>query len=238
MSRGAGRLQVLKAFAGFGPVNLLQCFSRRDETQMTANHGRDGVGQIRREVLQCAMDDATKPSRCQAALPGRFVDGHDAANFERSCQFLVRGIRGAIRLPDDLELRLGELEFAAAVILFHLAIKRDDLARLELVPKISGVEPDTLQPRPALSGGHLKDGHAAGTEQARGPHFGNYGGHFAGTQFSYAPGIQPILVAKREVVQQVVESLNVLGRQHLGELWADAFDILNGGARLQHLKGC
>ena len=113
------------------------------------------------------MDDATEPTGGQPALPGGFVDGHDAADFERSRQLLFRGVSATVvgSFSDDLELRLGELKFAAAIVLLDLAVQGDDLAGLELVPKVSGVEPDTLQSRPALPGGHLKDGHAAGTEK-------------------------------------------------------------------------
>ena len=207
---------------------------------MTTNHRRDGIGQIRREVFERGMNNATEPAGGQPALPGGFVNGHDAADFERSGQLLFRGVSATVvgRLPDDLELGLGELKFAATVVFLDLAVQGDDLAGLELVSKIGGIEPDTLQSRPALSGGHLKDGHAAGTEKTGGPNLGNHGSHFAGAQFGNAPGVQPVLVAKRQVVQQVVEGLNAFGRQQFGELWADSFNVLNGGTWLQHLKGC
>ena len=64
------------------------------------------------------------------------------------------------------------------------------------------------------------------------------GPYFAGAQFGNTLGVQPVLVAKRQVVQQVVEGLNAFCGQHLGELWTDSFNVLNGGTRLQHLKEC
>ena len=207
---------------------------------MTPNYCRDGVGQIRRKILQRGVDDAPKPSGGQTALSSGLIDGHDATDFERCHQLLFRGIGAAVfsSFSNDLELRLGELEFAAAVVLLNLAVQGDDLAGLELVPQISGVEPDTLQPRPPLPGGHLKDGHSAGTEEAGGPHFSNHGSHFSSPQFRNTPRVEPVFVAKRQVVQQVVESLNVLGRQELGKFRANALHVLNGGVRLQHLMRC
>ncbi len=234
MSRGARGLEILNTLAGIGPVNLLQCFSGGNQAEMTANHRRDEVGQVRREVFERRMDDAAEPTRGQTALASGFVYGYDAADFERSREFLFRGIRATVvgSFPDDLALGLGELKLAAAVILLDFAVQGDNLAGLEFVAKIGGVEPDTLQSRPALPGGHLKDGHAASTEETRGPNLSNHGGHFAGAQFGNAPGVQPVLVAKRQVVQQIVEGLNTFGRQQFGELWADSFNVLNGGTQL------
>ena len=166
VGRGAGRLQILNAFAGIGPVNLLQSLARRNQAQMAAHDRRDGVGQFRRKVFERGVDDAPKPARSQTALSRRLINRHDAANLKRSRQLLVRGVGGAVRFPDNLELRLGELQFAFPVVLLYLAVERNDLPGLELVLKIRSIEPDTFQPRPALPRSHLKDGHAAGAEQA------------------------------------------------------------------------
>ena len=142
------------------------------------------------------------------------------------------------RFADDFELRLGKLEFAAAVILLDLAVKSDDLSGLEFVPQIPGVEPDTFQARPALSRGHLKDGHAAGAEQPRGANFGDHGGHFTGAQLCDASWVQPVFIAKRQVMYKVIKGLNTFCGQQFSQTGADSLDVLNGGTQLQHLKGC
>src|ERR1022692_883086 len=169
---------------------------------MAAHDRGDRVWQIGREILERRVDDPTKPARSQPALSSRLINWHDTANFERSRELLFRGVGGIVRLPNNLELRLGELEFTFPVVLLHLAIERDDLPGLKLFLKIWSIEPDALQPRPALPGGHLKDGHAAGPEQSRGSHLGDYGRHLSGAEFGNAPRLQPVLVAKGQVVQQ------------------------------------
>ena len=70
------------------------------------------------------MDDPAEPAGGETALSGGFVNGHDAANFER-CRQLLLGCVGAVVIgcfADDFELRLGKLKFAASVILLDFAV--------------------------------------------------------------------------------------------------------------------
>ncbi len=76
-------LQVLKAFAGIGPVDLAQRVLRRDQAQVAAYGSRDRVCELRWKFLQNAMNDAAEPARRQAALAGGLVNGDNAADFER-----------------------------------------------------------------------------------------------------------------------------------------------------------
>ncbi len=186
------------------------------------------------------MNDAAKPARAQPALSNGFINGNDAADFERGCQLLFGGIGAAVfgSFADDFELRLSQLEFAAAVVLLDLAVKRDNLAGFEFVPEVSGVEPDALQSRAALPRGHLKNGHAAGAEKTRSPHFRNHSSHFTCAQFSNAPRVQPVLITKWQVVQQVVEGLDSLACEQFSQLRSHPLHVFNGRAQLQHLKGC
>ncbi len=164
--RGAGSLQVLKALAGIGPVDLAQGVPRRDQAQVLAHGGRYRIRELGREIFQNAVDDAPKPARGQAALAGRLVDGHDPADFERGCGFLLCAFGLVGGIAENFELRLDELQISAALLL-HLAVKGYQLSGLEAVAQIGGVEPDALQAASALAGRHLKNGHAAGAEQAR-----------------------------------------------------------------------
>src|SRR5450432_4651499 len=58
VSRGARRLQVLKALAGVGPVDLSQCVLRRDQAQVVAHGGWNRIRNLGSEILQHAVDDA------------------------------------------------------------------------------------------------------------------------------------------------------------------------------------
>ncbi len=132
--------------------------------------------------------------------------------------------------------RLDDLQLAAAIVGFHFSVQGHDLSGLELVPKIGGVEPDTLQARPPLSGCHLENGHAAGTEQSGIADLGDDGRHLSRTQFGDGARVQAVFVAEWQIMQQVVDGVDALARQHLGQAGADAFHILHGSGRIEHLK--
>src|SRR5438876_7005912 len=102
------------------------------------------------------MDNPSKPARGQSPLPCRFVNGDDAANLQRLGNL---GFRFTVAFSDDLELRLHQLQLAT--IILYTPVKRYHLAGLEFVFQVSGVEPNALQARATLAGGHLKNGHAA-----------------------------------------------------------------------------
>ena len=85
----AGGLQVRKALAGIGPVNLPQRILSRNQAHAFANHGWNWVYDFGRDILQQTVDDAAKPAWGQAALSGRLVDGDDPADFERGSGFLL-----------------------------------------------------------------------------------------------------------------------------------------------------
>ncbi len=115
MRRGARGEQVLHAFAGVGPVYFPQRLPRPDQAEVAADRGRDGIGNFRREILQRRVQDAPKPARGQAALPGGFVDGDDSPDLERVGGFLLlSSARGPIfGVAQDFKLRLHQLQFAA-----------------------------------------------------------------------------------------------------------------------------
>jgi hypothetical protein len=86
-----------------------------------------------------------------------------------------------------------------------------------------------------LADGQLENGHALRAEQAGIAHFGDHRGHFAGAQFGDRPRVQPVLVAKGQVMEQVVNRPNALGGKDLGEARADAFHELHWSGGFQHV---
>ena len=92
---GARRLQSFEALSGFGPVNFPQSLAWRNQRQSLAHGGGNGFGEVGRQIFQGGADDAAKPARGHAPLSGGLVDGHDAADFERGCGFVI-GVESAI----------------------------------------------------------------------------------------------------------------------------------------------
>ena len=234
----ARRLQILKALARIRPVNPPQRLARRNQAHAVSHDRGNWIGNFGRKILQYVVNDAAKPARRQASLPGRFVDRNDSANFQRRRSFLRSPPLFFRRVAENLELRLHQLQLATVLVFLHLAVERDHLPGLESIAQVGGIEPDALQPGPALAGSHLENGHAASAKQARGSDFGDDGRHFSRPQFGNPPRIYPVFVAERQVVQQVVDGVDALGRQHFGQARADAFDVLHGSGGLQHLKRC
>ncbi len=216
-------------------MDLAQSVLRRDQAEVAAHHGGYRVGELGRKILQHAVDDAPKPARSEATLPSRFIDRDNPADLQRggcllfSCFGLVGGV------AKNFKLGLHQLQFSTA-LLFDLAIKRDELSGLEAVSKIGAVEPDTLQPASTLPGGHLEDRHAAGAEQARGADLGDDCRHLSHAQLGNSAGVHAIFVAEGQIMKQIVDSVDALGTQHLGQARADALNVLHRGGQLEHLS--
>ena len=56
VGRRARSLQVLKAFAGIGPVHVPQRLPRRDQAHAATHDGRERVGKFRRKIFQSACE--------------------------------------------------------------------------------------------------------------------------------------------------------------------------------------
>src|SRR5580698_1612495 len=238
VSSSARGLQILQTLARLRPVHSAQRFARRDQIQTPSDYFRDGIRHIRWQILQRSVDHTTEPSRGQPPLSDGFIDRHNPADLQRGSDFLLGRIPRFLiaGFANYFELRLHDLQFAAANIGFHLSVEGDYLTGFEFIAKISSVEPDTLQPCPPLSGRHLKNGHAACAEQAGIADFSDDRRHLSRSEFGDAARVQPVFIAKREIMQQVVNGVDALARQHFGQPWADAFYILHGSGRFQHLK--
>ena len=231
--RRARRLQIFEALASLGPVHFPQRLTRRKQRQTPAHGRRNGFRQIGSQIVQSLADDSPKPARGHAALPGRLVDGHDASDFERRCRLVVRVFCAGI--AQHLKLRLNDLQFATLRILLHLPIERDQLAGLEFVLQISGIEPEAAQPGSSLPHGQLKDRHAAGAKQARVADFADDGSHFAGAQLRDPARIQPVFIAKRQIIEQIADCCNSLGGENLRQLRTNSFDVLDWRGEFEHL---
>ena len=237
--RRARRLQIGKAFPGLRPMHLPQSLTRRCQAEMCPHGRRDRIGEIGIQILQGEADNPPKPARRQLALAGGFVDGNNSSDLERCGGLLLRFIGAAlfVDVSQNFKLRLHDLQLPIAVG-FNFAVERDHLPGLKPALQISGVKPEALQSASALAHRELKNRHAARPKQAGIAHFGDDGSHFAGAQLGNRAGVQAILVAKGQIMKQVVHGLDALSGEHLGQARAYAFHILHRGRRFQHLQGC
>ncbi len=215
-------------------MNLPQRLARGNQRQPPAHHCRDSFGEVGREIVERCADDAAKPACGHASLPGRFVDGHDAPHFQRCCRLVISAVSGGI--AQHFKLRLDNLQLSAARVLLHLAIERDQLAGLELILQIGGIEPEAFQARSSLAHGELEDGHAAGAKQPRVANFADHGGHFAGTQFGNAAGIHPVFIAKGQIIQQIAHRDNALGGKNFRQPRTNPLDVLHGRGEFEHAE--
>src|SRR5581483_8912378 len=108
---------------------------------------------------------------------------------------------------------------------------------LKLIFEVSAIEPDALETGATLAGGHLKNRHATGTKQGRGAYLSDDRSHFTGTQFRDSAGIQPVFVAKRQIMKQIINCMDALACQNLRKARTNSFYVLHRGGGFQHLKG-
>ncbi len=91
------------------------------------------------------------------------------------------------------------------------------MSGFEPVLHVGSVKPHAFHLAQALAHGHLKDGHAPGTQQSHAAHFADQAGHFARDQFLDGLRAQAILVAEGQVVEQVFNGCDALFLQRLGD---------------------
>src|ERR1700733_1538981 len=200
---------------------------------MAAHRGGNRVRQFRRQIVESSANRAPEPARSK--LANRFIDRNDPADFQGLACLLFCTVRaGAARIPQNLELRLNDLQLSAALIFLDLAIERDHLAGDELVAQVRGIEPQAAQTRAPLSHGELKDWHAPRVEQPGVANFADYRRHLAGTQFGNPARIQPVFIAKRKIMQQVADRVNSLGGKNFADARTNALHILNRSGKFEH----
>ena len=216
-------------------MHVPQCRARRDQAESRADDGRNRLWQLRCQSVERGADGAPKPARRKASLPRRFINRNDAADLQRLARlFFGRAILAPVALAQHLDLRLHNLQFAGARIFLHLAVERDHLARLKFALKICGVEPEATQARSSLPDRELKNGHAACPEQPGVPYFSNHGGHLARAQFGNAPRVQPVFIAKRQIIEQVADGADSLAFENFRDARPHALHVLHRSGKFQH----
>ena len=105
---------------------------------------------------------------------------------------------------------------------------------MEFAFEIAAVEPDALQRQPSLAHGQLEDGHAARAQESRAAHLGNHAGRLARLQLVQRARILPVLIAKGQVVEQILGGLNALGGEHLRHARAHALHIHHRSVEAGH----
>jgi len=206
---------------------------------MRAHRSRDWIGKIGIQIFERPADNAPEPARRKFALAGGFVDGNNASDFERDgCFFFCFADTALfVNVAENLELRLRDLQLAVAIF-FHLAVERQHLPGLKTALQIRRIKPDALQPCAALADRELENRHAPRAKQPRIADLGNHCRHLSRAQLGNGTRVQPVFVAERQVVEQIVDGGKALGRQDFGQAWANAFHILHWSGRFQHLKRC
>src|SRR5271169_6048849 len=133
-------------------MHVPQRSSRGYQAEMAADSSGNRFRQIGRQIIEGSANGAPKPARGKPS--DRLIDGNNAADLQRLGGLLFRAVPTIIGgVSQDLELRLNDLQFAAALIFFHFVVQRDHLAGLELVLQVGRMEPEAAQASPPLPNG-------------------------------------------------------------------------------------
>ena len=81
---------------------------------------------------------------------------------------------------------------------------------------------------------HLEDGHAPGAEQPRAADLSDHAGHLTLAQLGNAARVQTVFIAKRQIVEQVFDRVQALGRQQVGQARTDSLQVLHRGGEFCH----
>ncbi len=188
------------------------------------------------------------------------VDGDDAAHFEHG---ELGVFAGGVWVGEDFEGGLDELELGGAgrgvegvagAAAFELAVEGEALAGVELVFEVGAMEPEAFDGfedeaggggEEALHGlfgvgggwgdadGHFEDGAGAGAEEDGAADFADEGGHVSGVVAGERAGVEAVLVAEGEVVEEVFDGDDAAFGEAGGDAIADALDVLYGGGEVQ-----
>ena len=131
-------------------------------------------------------------------------------------------------VSEQFVLGMHHLQFAAVRIEFDLSVQRRPGAGFQPVRQVGAVKPLGQNSRPRGIGERgFKQSQIAPFETAdfRGLHFGDYGCQFSRRKLGNRLQIAAILIAKREVVEQVLHSFQAARGQHFRACRANAFNI-------------
>src|SRR4051812_34533960 len=96
------------------------------------------------------------------------------------------------------------------------------------------MKPDALDRVDSLADRHLKHGTGACAQQHRAAHLSNNAGHLSGGELVHGARVQPVLITEGKMVEQVLDGLDVAGRQISGDALPNAFDEFDRSGKLQH----
>src|ERR1700722_1861396 len=202
---------------------------------MRAHGGGNRILEVGRQIVECSADGAAKPARRQPTLADRLVDRDDAADLQRLRSLLLCTVFAALRrIAQNFELWLYDLQLVAALVFFNLAVECDHLTRLELVAQVSCVEPHAAQARPSLSHRELENRHTARTEKSGVAYFTDDSGHLAGAQLGNSARVQPVFVAKGQIMEQIADTVDPLAGQNLRDAGTDALYIFHRSGEFEH----
>ena len=154
-------------------------------------------------------DRLALPARGQPRPAQRLVDRRDAPHFQQPRLGVVRGV------GQQLPLRLNHLEVARTPRRLDLAVDGHRLPGVKLAFQIGSIEPDAFERQSSLAHGQFEQRRPARSQQGGTAHFGDHRGCLARLQLIQGARILPVLIAKGQVVEQILGREDAFGREHL-----------------------
>ncbi len=173
-------------------------------------------------------DRLALPARGQPRPAQRFVDRRNAPHFEQPRFGVVRGV------GQQLPLRLNHFEVARTPRRLDPPVDGHRLPGVEFAFQVAAVEPDALQRQPSLAHGQLEDRGFARLHQQGAAHLGDHRGCLAGLQLIQGARILPVLVAKGQVVEQILGGEDAFGREQLRHARTHALHIHHRTIEVSH----
>ena len=202
-------LQLGKGRALGRKMRLAERHFAAGQIQPREHRLRQAFGHQAAHPFEQMEDHLALPARSQGRPAQRFVDRRNAAHLEQPRLGVGAGV------GQDFKLRLDHLQIAAGARWLDPSVNGHRLPGMKLALQVAAVEPDALQRQPSLPDGQLEDGGLARLQQRRAAHLGDDRGHLAGLEFVQAARILPVLVTKRQVIEQVFGGQNALGGEQL-----------------------
>ena len=184
---------------------------------------------LRKAVGDCAVQQSQggghqSPENARPELPQRFVNGDDAAHFQRL-------LPSRLRLRKDFKLGLHHLQVSAAErVKFNFAVKENALARPEdLLPfQVKGVEPFAPEHAAGIGGAQVVNMKAPpGPQETTGQDIGQDGGGLSGDQVADGSQTRAVFVAERRVVEEVFHRADAARGQNFRPRRANALQVLD-----------
>jgi hypothetical protein len=228
MSRRAECLQLCHRGAFRRKVDLAQGSFAVGQVEARKHRCRKALRDNAAHRLEQVEDDPSLPAGGHAASAQGLVDRRDPTHLEQSCLGIVAGV------GQQFPLRLDHLEIAGGARGLDFAVDGDGLAGVKFAVEVGSVKPEALERLAALAYGQLEDGHAAGTQQRGTADLCNDAGGFTGLELVQAARILTILIAKGQMVEQVLGRMDVFCGEQFGEARTDAAHVHHRSIETRH----